>query len=179
MYPCILFTSSTSLCWPTLYVFFLVYIFEIAMLIDIESTSCLRCAFNILLTSSALSILQYWPTLLSRHRVYIVWLLSCLHQWHVNVDRHSVYIITFISSIYRWHCRYHNVDQHRHCVYIMFLLSRLYFRRLDIALLIDIKSTSWLRCTFFVVYGVTLKKYMRWKQCKLNVCLTSYTMRNR
>lgn len=148
-----LFASSTSQCWLTL---------------------SLCCGFNILLTSSTLSLLQYWPTLLSRHRVYIVWLLSCLHQWHVNVDRHSVYIITFISSIYRWHCRYHNVDQHRHCVYIMFLLSRLYFRRLDVALLIDrdIKSTSWLRCTFFVVYGVKLKKYMRWKQCKLNVCLT-------
>lgn len=101
-YPYILFTTLTLLTFQYMltknestlcvHCVSLFYKVDIAMLIDIGSTSCLHRTSYILFTSTTLSILQCLSTL-SRHCVVIVCLLSSFHnryRRYRNVDRHRV-----------------------------------------------------------------------------------------
>lgn len=115
------FTSSL------LYLVYIVDIVDIEMLIDMKSTSCLNRIFSLLFTTSTSSTSQCWSTL-SRYRVYIV---------------------PFFILFNRWHCRCSNVYQH--WVIILFA-SCIFFLVyiVDIAVLIDIKSTSCLHHTPYI-----------------------------
>jgi hypothetical protein len=82
----------------TLWTFLLVYIVhnvDIAMLYDIESTSCRHCELFSLFTSFTLSTSRCC-TISNQHRVDIV-NLSCLHRshrWHCNVVRYRINIVS-------------------------------------------------------------------------------------
>jgi hypothetical protein len=111
----------------TLWTFLLVYIVDIAMLNNIESTSCLHCKPFFLFTSFTSSTSRCC-TILNQHRVYIVNLISCLHRRHRDVER---YRINIVSTLYTFLL-----------VYIVHIV--------DIAMLYDIESTSCLHCKPFL-----------------------------
>lgn len=74
--------------------FLFTYIVDIAQVTDIESTLCQNPTPSFLLTSSTL---QSWSTP-SRHRFYILPLLICLPRRHCNVVKHRVDIVLWSTT---------------------------------------------------------------------------------
>jgi hypothetical protein len=109
----------------TLWTFLLVYIVhivDIAMLYDIESTSCQHCEPFFLFTSSTLRCC----TISNQHRIDIVNLSSCLHRSHRRHRDVVRYRNNIVSTLWSF------------VVYIVHIV--------DIALLYNIESTSCLHC---------------------------------
>jgi hypothetical protein len=106
----------------TLEAFLVVYIVDIAILYDIESTSYLHCKPFLLFTSFTSSTLRCC-TISNQHRVHIVNLSSCLHRSHRrhrDVVQHRINVVSKLETF--------------SLVYIVHIV--------DIAMLYDIDSTS-------------------------------------
>jgi hypothetical protein len=115
----------------TLWTFLLVYIVDIAMLHDIESTSCLHCEPFFLFRSSTLRCC----TISNQHRIDTVNLSSCLHRSHRRHRDVVRYRNNIVSTL--WSC----------VVYIV-----------DIAMWYDIKSTLRRHCVYLYTFILTLSK---------------------
>lgn len=108
---------------------------------------------------------QCWPTSI-RHCIIIVKvfaafpnilftssILSISKCWPISSRHYCVYIVPILSCSHRQHRLHRNVDRHQ----------------------VDKVSTSY----FCNVFDVKLKKYMQYKQFKLNIDSTSYKLRYR